>query len=312
MWVRPCSAWTREVHGTMGRVFSRRTVVWLVALSVTATLSACSSEAPRAAPPTPISVPATTAAPKPGHAPTGNLPLGTRTLELHRGADRPLPTTLWYPRTGGPYPLIVFSHGLTARPADYTELLTTWARAGFVVAAPAFPHTSRGVPDFQVLDVINQPADAEYVITQVLTTLRSRIDPGRIAAAGHSAGGVTTIGMFTSNRDKRLVAGVVLAGRQVLTAPFTGPAAPLLFVHGKRDETVAYADGRAAYDAVTWPKAFLTVTRGGHTPAVRELSVVATTTTDFWRWSLYGDAAARKRLGPDATKGHLATLTGTL
>ena len=292
----------------MGRVFSRRTVGWLVALSVTATLSACSSEAA----PKPPAAPKPTTAPKTGHAPASDLPLTTRTLKLSRGADRPLPTTVWYPKTGGPYPLILFSHGLTARPADYTQLLTTWARAGFVVAAPAFPHTSRGVTDFQVLDVINQPADAEYVITQVLGALHSRIDPGRIAAAGHSAGAITTIGMFTTNRDKRLVAGVVLAGRQVLTAPFAGPAVPLLFVHGRQDKTVAYADGRAAYNAVTWPKAFLTVTRGGHTPVGRELSVVATTTTDFWRWSLYGDAAALKRLGPDATRGRLATLTSTL
>jgi fermentation-respiration switch protein FrsA (DUF1100 family) len=303
----------------MGQVLRSRTVVWLVALSVTAALSACSAEAaPRIpAQPTVTKAPAATTAPKkaptaPKKAPTTALALETRTLKLSRGADRPLPTTVWLPKTGGPYPLILFSHGLTARPADYSLLLTTWARAGFVVAAPAYPHTSRGVRDFQILDVINQPADAEYVITQVLTTLKGRIDPGKIAAAGHSAGGITTIGMFSTNRDQRLKAGVVLAGRQVLTAPFTGPPAPLLFVHGKRDETVAYADGRAAYDAVTWPKAFLTVARGGHTPVGRELSVVATTTTDFWRWSLYGDAAAAKRLGPDATKGRLATLTSTL
>lgn len=299
----------------MGRVFSRRTVAWLVAVTVTAALSACSPEAAPKAPsmtPTATTPTTTTTTPTSGHAPATSLALGVRTLKLSHGAARPLPTTVWYPKTGGPYPLILFSHGLTARPADYTELLTTWARAGFVVAAPAYPHTSRGVADFQILDVINQPGDAEYVITEVLTAFKTRIDPQRIAAAGHSAGAVTTIGMFTSNRDKRLVAGVVLAGRQVLAAPFTGPAAPLLFVHGKQDGTVAYADGRAAYDAVTWPKAFLTVTKGGHTPAGRELSVVATTTTDFWRWSLYGDAAAGKRLSKDATKGHLATLTGTL
>jgi fermentation-respiration switch protein FrsA (DUF1100 family) len=296
----------------MGRVFPHRTVVGLVVLWVTVALGACSpAAAPRAVPPAASvpAAPATIPAPTPGHAPTTELALEVRTLKLSRGADRPLPTTVRYPRAGGPYPLILFSHGLTARPADYADLLTTWARAGFVVAAPAYPHTSRGVRDFQVLDVLNQPADATYVITQVTAALRGRIDARRIAAAGHSAGGITTIGLFSTDRDKRLVAGVVLAGRQVLGAPFTGPAAPLLFVHGKRDETVAYADGRAAYDAVTWPKAFLTVTRGGHTPVGRELGVVAATTTDFWRWSLYGDSAAGERLNADATRGHLATLS---
>lgn len=296
----------------MGPVSFRRTVVWLVALGVTATLGACSTEAAPRVAAAPSASPAPTRAPKSGHAPAARLALGVRTLTLSRGADRPLPTTVWYPKTGGPYPMILFSHGLTARPADYAELLTTWARAGFVVAAPTYPHTSRGVRDFQVLDVLNQPADATYVITQVLAALGDRVDPRRVAAAGHSAGGVTTLSMFGGSRDKRLVAGVVLAGRQVLGGPFTGPAAPLLFVHGKQDQTVAYADGRAAYDTVTWPKAFLTVTGGGHTPAGQELRVVATTTTDFWRWSLYGDAAAGKRLGADATTGHLATLTNRL
>jgi dienelactone hydrolase len=288
----------------------------ILTICVIATLSACSAgTAPPTAPNTPApSVPAVTApaTATPGHAPATSLSLGVRTLKLHRGADRPLPTKVWYPKTGGPYPLIIFSHGLTARPDDYADLLTTWAEAGFVVAAPAFPHTSAGARDFQVLDVLNQPDDAEYVLTQVLTEFGDRIDPSRVAAAGHSAGAITTIGMFSGQRDKRLVAGVVLAGRQVLSAPFTGPAAPLLFVHGKRDETVAYTDGRAAYDAVHWPKAFLTVTAGRHVTTRSDFGVVAATTTDFWRWTLYGDRSAKARLPGDATKGGIATLTDKL
>jgi fermentation-respiration switch protein FrsA (DUF1100 family) len=122
---------------------------------------------------------------------------------------------------------------------------------------------------------------------------------------------VTTLGMFAT-RDDRLRAGVVLAGRQIIAAPLRGAAVPMLFVHGKRDETVAYVDGRAVYDAVTWPKAFLTVTEGGHTPVGGELDVVIATTTDFWRWSLYGDATAKGRLRADATHGGLATLADEL
>src|ERR1700709_481120 len=120
----------------MGRVSPRRTVVWLVALWGTAALGACS---PKPAPRIQAAPSTTPSTPTSGHAPGAGLTLGVRTLKLSRGADRPLPTTVWYPKTGGPYPLILFSHGLTARPADYTELLTTWARAGFVVAAPAYP-----------------------------------------------------------------------------------------------------------------------------------------------------------------------------
>ena len=63
--------------------------------------------------------------------------------------------------------MVVFSHGLDGRPDDYQVLLTRWAAAGFVVAAPTFPHTGRG-SDGNMLDVLNQPADVSYVLTQVL------------------------------------------------------------------------------------------------------------------------------------------------
>ncbi|MBL7255049.1 alpha/beta hydrolase family protein [Paractinoplanes lichenicola] len=281
-----------------------------VALALTVVvLSGCSADPePIASLPPPSSPPvATTAAPLPaGTAPTRSFTVDTRTLELRRGADRPLPTTVWVPEGDGPFPLILFSHGLGGRPADYRELLTAWTRAGFVVAAPAYPFTSRGVEQFNVLDVLNQPADASYVITRTLAAVPAA-DEERVAAAGHSAGGVTTLGLFSNARDVRLRAGVVLAGRQVLPQPFTGPAAPMLFVHGRKDATVAYSDGRAAYDAVKWPKAFVSVTDGGHTIGGRALGIVTTTSTDFWRWTLYGDESARDRLKSDATRGKIAT-----
>jgi fermentation-respiration switch protein FrsA (DUF1100 family) len=245
--------------------------------------------------------------PVPSPAPSGALAVSTETLRLSRGAERPLPTTVWYPRRAGHYPLILFSHGLGAKPADYADLLSRWASAGFVVAAPAYPHTAAGALTFDPVDLLNQPADASAVITQVLTRVRTRIDAGRIAAAGHSAGGITTIGLFSGARDARLVAGVVLAGRELLPAAFTGPPAPMLFVHGRLDRTVGYADGRRAYAAVPWPKAFLSITKGGHTPTNAELVTVGAVTTDFWRWALYGDVAAKARLPRDAAEGGRAT-----
>ena len=307
----------------MGYVL-RRTVVLVLAASLTA---ACSAEPAAQAPPaSPASAPAAAppaagvsaapsiapAEPSPGTAPAAKFAVQTRKLTLNRGADRPLPTTVWLPRGDGPFPLILFSHGLGASPADYQQLLQAWAKAGFVVAAPAYPHTSAGVRQFSVPDVLNQPADARQVITRVLAELGGRVDAERIAAAGHSAGGVTTLGMFSGDRDERLDAGVVLAGRQALPAPFTGTPAPMFFVHGRQDATVTFADGRAAYNAVPWPKAFLNLPQGGHVAAGKELTVVIATTTDFFQWSLYGDPAAKKRLGTDATRGGLATFVDKL
>jgi prepilin-type processing-associated H-X9-DG protein len=304
----------------MGRVH-RRTVI--TALAATAALSACTAErAPRSAPsaPGPLppsekslppsgnSVPPSGKGPS-GSAPAESLPIRTQKFSLARGKARPLPTTVWRPASGGPYPLVLFSHGLRATPQSYAEMLGSWARAGFVVAAPAYPHTAGTAADYNPLDVLNQPADASYVIGEVVK--RGGVDEQRIAAGGHSAGGITTLGMFTT-RDERLRAGVILAGRQIIKTPLTGPAVPLLFVHGKRDRTVAYADGHAVYDAVTWPKAFLTFPGGGHVATGAELDVVIATSTDFWRWSLYGDPAAKARLAKDATRGGHATLADRL
>jgi dienelactone hydrolase len=254
-----------------------------------------------------------------GTAPATRFDVRERKLRFSRGTDRPLTTTVWYPVAPGPFPLILFSHGLTSEPRAYAALLTAWARAGFVVAAPAYPHTSHGVPDYDPVDVVNQPVDASYVITRMIALnatdgdpLAGRINTARIAAAGHSAGGVTTIGMFTGNRDNRLVAGVVFAGRQVFPVPFAGPPAALLFVHGKLDRTVPYADGLAAFLAVPWSRAMMAVTRGGHVAITKDFGPVTATTTDFLRWSLYGDAAARSRLRADATKSGVATWTDEL
>ena len=166
--------------------------------------------------------------------------------------------------------------------------------------------------------MINQTADASQVISRMLALndargpWHGRIDTTRIAAAGHSAGGITTIGMFSGNRDDRLVAGIVLSGRLGLPVPFSGRPAPLLFVHGKRDRTVKFAEGLAAFHAVPWPKAMMAVTGGGHVAITKEFTPVIATTTDFLRYSLYGDEAARRRLKADATRGRLATLTDRL
>ncbi|SCL13305.1 alpha/beta hydrolase family protein [Micromonospora inyonensis] len=319
----------------------RRTPALVATTLLTLGLAACSTDA---APATwsPAAEPSTTATPA-AEAPRGRAPekafaIGVRQLTLNRDGDRPLPVTLWYPArgesggtakrsapaAGGRFPVVVFSHGLSARPADYAALLTRWAAAGFVVAAPTFPNTSRGAAQVNPLDVLNQPADVSYVLTEVLALdgragdpLRGRLATDRVAAAGHSAGGVTTIGLFTLGRDERLGSGVVLAGTALgVGSAFAGTAAPQLFVHGELDEVVDYSAGRAAYDRVPWPKAMLSLPRGDHGRALladgASLRVVADTTVEFLRWSLYGDDTAKRRLPADAARGGLATLDNRL
>ena len=285
-------------------------------------------------------VPAAAGDPGDSAAPSRTYAVGVRLLALRRGRDRPLPTTVWYPAVGEPggeasadidvaagrFPVVLFSHGLHGVPEQYHELITRWASAGFVVAAPKYPHTNRLAGRFDRGDVRYQPADAAYVVAEVLRLdtragdpFAGRLATGRACAAGHSAGGYTTSGMFRAGRDARLGCGIVISGAGLESVGgdgrFDGPAARLLFVHGDGDPTVSYARGRATYDRVPWPKAFLTLRGQDHgtflTPGRLGFVQTLATTTDFLRWTLYGDAEALRRLPADGTLPGVAVFVST-
>jgi pimeloyl-ACP methyl ester carboxylesterase len=134
--------------------------------------------------------------------------------------------------------------------------------------------------------------------------LGKRIDADRIAAAGHSAGAITTVGLFTTARDPRLRAGVVLAGSGLgVGTAFSGTPAALFFVHGDQDPLVSYASGKATYELVPWAKAMLTIPGGNHNdpylqPGSPSFSTVSRRTLQFLRLELYGDQSARASLSP--------------
>ncbi|MFG3707386.1 alpha/beta hydrolase family protein [Micromonospora sp. NPDC047670] len=277
----------------------------LVAVLMTALLAGC---APATAAPG-------TAAPPARPAPETAYAVGVRTLTVDPASARPLPVTVWYPAdddgvAAGRFPVVVYSHGLDSLPELHAGLTARWAAAGFVVAAPAYPHTRRGTPRFSRADVRRQPADGWRLIRHLVRLdarggdpLAGHLDVTRFAAAGHSAGGFTTSGMFTSGRSERLRAGIVIAGGG-MAGSFAGPAAPLLFVHGTADPIVPASVGRAAYHRTTGPATFLSLLGQGHgeylTPGRPGFEQVVATTTDFLRWTLYGDPAAGRRLPGDA------------
>ena len=182
-------------------------------------------------------------------------------VDTSRAAARTLETSIYMPAApDGGRPLILFVHGSGGNPEFYRVLLEAWARSGYVVAAPRLPP-----------DVVNQPGDVSFVISELLrlssaTTgpYRGLIDATRIAAAGHSAGGVTVLGTVfnTCCVDRRILAGAVLAAD---SPPFpggtyfTGIRTPLLVAHGLADPTVPFAEGRRIFDGAQAPKWMLTV-----------------------------------------------------
>jgi dienelactone hydrolase len=230
--------------------------------------------------------------------------------------SRTLVTTIVHPTTEGPFPLIVLAHGQTGHPSKVSQLMQTWASAGYVVAAPAFPLTSNQAPVQVTGDYVHQPADVSFVIDEVLArgeddgSLAGLVDGEHIAAAGLSLGGATVYGLAYHSccRDKRVDAVLVMAG---LVLPFDGtfefPSVPLLVIHGNGDDR-----GRELYEMAKPPKFLVTIERPVHSqpfenPEDPADALVATVTVDFFRAYLYGQESALDDLAAAVTPG-MATL----
>lgn len=191
-------------------------------------------------------------------------------------SERTLPTVTYHPVGPGPFPLVVFAHGNTVSdPGYYQVLLRSWAAAGYVVAAPIFPLSSTRLPGGGA-DLVNQPADVSFVISEMLRLnaepagpYAGRIDPGRIGVAGHSLGAMTTLGVAFHSccLDERIRAGIVLAGRERPFPTgefFPGTRTPILVVHGDADPLLALEGARKIYDDALGPKFLLTLSGGDH------------------------------------------------
>jgi dienelactone hydrolase len=240
--------------------------------------------------------------------------------------DRTIVTRIAHPTSGGPYTLVVLSHGATGHPDEYAETIQRWASSGFVIASPAFPLTNREVPGAlaNVGDVANQPGDVSFVIDEVLAAndapsgpLHGVVDPDAIGVVGHSLGGATTwaVSFNTATRDERIDSTVIFAG---LTIPMAGgdfeldSGLPLLVLHGDHDDLLLDPD-LAAYEQAASPKWFVTLLGATHVPAFtdgesRYDELVTRTVLDFWHGTLDGDTEALERVTADATDPELSTV----
>lgn len=186
---------------------------------------------------------------------------------------RPLPTTVWYPvGARGERPLVVFATGYKQCPDQYLPMLSQWAAAGFVVAAPTFPLTSCAVPGGpNEADLINEPRDLSFVTAEVLgvsagsgaaasvpgsAVLRGRIDPAEVVVAGQSDGAeaAAAVAYNTGYAGTPVAAAMILSGE--LWPGFGGqwfpagsaPSAPMLVVQGTADTVNPEADSQAVYN----------------------------------------------------------------
>lgn len=309
--------------------------VWWVAAIVT--LAACGSSTPRSssdsaaasttgAPTTTVDVVQAVTAARP-YAVTVEHP---RFVDTSRPTGKPgdawyapsrtLPTDVYLPTTDAPRPLVVLAHGYHGAPEKFTQLLGTWARAGYVVAAPRFPLTANTGPSADVpTDYVHQPDDLSFVIDRMLDPAgpyARHVDATRIGAAGLSMGGGTLYGLLYRDccRDDRVRAGAIFDGfRFGFDEPFAENHVPMLIVHGDHDPALPYDAARTSYEQSRRPVWFVTLLGALHAEAFentpsRHDATVEAFTTDWWDLQLLGDRSAAARMEADATAPGIAEI----
>ncbi|WP_244258387.1 alpha/beta fold hydrolase [Streptomyces sp. Tu 2975] len=217
------------------------------------------------------------------------------------------------PATGSGLPVLLLSHG--HGPSNnlsslngYAPLANFWAAHGFVVVQPTHL-TSRtlshlvadapGAPDFwrSRAEDMTHILDRLDVIERTVPQLAGRIDPTKVALAGHSLGGFTAAlllgagitdpgtGNVAHLLEPRIKAGVLLAapgrGGEVLNGPmaeqwpiigavdFSTMTTPALVVAGDKDDSRHFTDMGPSWHADPYtlapgPKTLLTLFDAEH------------------------------------------------
>lgn len=292
---------------------------------------------PTTSPPTSSAAPSTETTPSPATT-IGSYAIGTVSMTVPGPSTEQttIPVTIWFPAehgpsglvpdsAGGPYPMIAFSQGYEVTVSQYAGLLSAWASAGFVVAAPTYPHTAPTDPgDLDEGDIVNHPADLRTVISSLLadsshpgSLLSGLIDGRAIGLAGHSDGGDVSLATAdnTCCRYPGVKAVAVLSGAELTSFGgeyFASPSPPILVVQGDDDTVNAPACSAQIYDDAPAPKYYLDLLGAGHyTPYVTAgayEAVVAKVTTGFFAAELYGKPTALSSVSATADVPNVANL----
>jgi pimeloyl-ACP methyl ester carboxylesterase len=241
-----------------------------------------------------------------------------RTSHFAGASQRELRTLVWQPDVADPLPLLVLAHGFGGLPEKFDAFARAVATTGFVVAAPAFPLTNENAPgghDAGLGDVVSQPGDVSFVITQLLaeaatpgTLLADHPRASDVAVLGHSLGGVTAIALTRKPccRDARVRAAIfVSAPALTLTdaffpGPFDSNGPPTMVMQGTDDTTVPYSTALALYGLLQPPRVLVGLSGAGHSEALESQAeppiparrAAQTATVGFLNAILRGDGAA--------------------
>ena len=174
---------------------------------------------------------------------------------------------------GGPYPLVLFSHGFAGFPEQSVDLTTHLASWGYVVAAPDHVERSlggllgtaaQGVTPSTDPEVLTATADLVALTADGPTSpLRGMVDLERVAVLGHSAGAGAAY--RTAATDPRIDAvGAYSLGSGGDEGLGDAPTVPALVMLGEADETIPADATREVFATMGTPRNLVEIAGAGH------------------------------------------------
>ena len=213
--------------------------------------------------------------------------------------NREMSLRIVYPDQGGPYPIIVFSHGTFSSSDKYNLVVEFWAERGYVVILPNHLDANYGFIPSRTEDMIRiihtRISDMSFILDNLDAIegqnpgLKGKLNRNQIIAAGHSIGTQVVLvntgqrirnptnNYVTESSEDRFMAAVMLSdpGKMSMMPDDTwkGGSAPTFLSTGSEDYGLM-GDGRreAEYqneiltlpDESTGDKYLLLIERGDH------------------------------------------------
>lgn len=177
------------------------------------------------------------------------------------------------PAAGGPWPLVIFSHGYGGVRFQSFFLTEQLATHGFVVAAP--DHPGNTMADLilgggnATQSSIDRPLDVLFVLEQMLagtSGVAVTIDGSRVGVTGHSFGGWTALEVARRDPRFRVVFPMAPGFRNGSTPDFVADLArPIALFGGSLDHTCEFeANQHAPYNLAAPPKYLVEIMGAGH------------------------------------------------
>ena len=214
------------------------------------------------------------------------------------GRNRTVPVKIYYPQGDGPFPVIIFSHGLGGTREGYEYLGTFWAAHGY--ASVHLQHVGsddavwRGGGGMQAMaraangkNALDRAADVKFALDQLeilnkdaAFPLRGKLDLQKIGMAGHSFGANTTLlvsglklPLAASLADARIKCAIAMSAPSPATknyeAIYGDIKIPVYHLTGTKDTSPLDRNGSSAkdrrlpYDHTKGADAYLTIFQDG-------------------------------------------------